>query len=100
MLKIGLSVMVGAVCLLTNSTSGREGNDTLSSIENVTGTSRADSITGNGVSNTLRGVGGNDSLLGGGNDTMNGGTGTDTCNGGDGNADTANASCETVTNVP
>lgn len=95
------------VNLATGSATG-EGSDTLSNVENVTGSSKADNITGNEGNNTLNGSGGNDKLNGvGGNDkligstgddTLDGGTGTDTCDGGTG-TDTA-ANCETVTTVP
>jgi len=54
------------------------GFDTLTSIENLTGSSFADRLTGNGNNNTLRGALGNDLLDGGsGADTMFGGSGND-----------------------
>jgi len=53
-----------------NATDTYGDDDTLESIENVTGTSGADTITGDSGDNTLRG--------GGGNDTINGGGGNDT----------------------
>ncbi|WP_180940855.1 calcium-binding protein [Sinorhizobium mexicanum] len=62
--------------------------DTVRSIENITGGAGADVLTGDGFANrlaggvgndTLRGGGGNDTLVGGaGNDNMDGGTGLDT----------------------
>ena len=63
--------------------------DTLTSIENVTGGAGNDTLTGNGGANVLTGNGGNDALVGnGGNDTLIGGLGNDALNGGGGN-DTA-----------
>ncbi len=53
--------------------------DTLVSIENVTGGSGDDTITSNGGSQTLDGGAGNDTLIGGaGNDVLIGGLGNDT----------------------
>ncbi|HKD29625.1 MAG TPA: calcium-binding protein, partial [Xanthobacteraceae bacterium] len=53
--------------------------DTLSSIENVTGGSGNDTIAGSAVANILIGGAGNDRLNGGaGNDTLTGGAGSDT----------------------
>jgi Ca2+-binding RTX toxin-like protein len=55
------------------------GNDTLDSVENVTGSAFSDTLTGNGVGNVLLGLQGNDFLIGlAGNDTLDGGDGTDT----------------------
>lgn len=52
---------------------------TLTSIEDVVGSSLGDSITGNGVANRLDGGAGNDWLFGGaGDDTLIGGCGSDT----------------------
>jgi hypothetical protein len=63
-----------------------EGADTLSSVENVTGSSLGDSLTGNVAANVLNGIGGGDTLSGGGgNDRENGNGGPDTLNGGGGN---------------
>jgi len=70
---ITLSLMTG-----TASNDGDGGTDTLSGIENVTGSSSADTITGSAGSNTLAGGDGNDTLAGrGGNDTLDGGNGID-----------------------
>src|SRR5262249_58364683 len=53
--------------------------DTLSSIENVTGGSGNDTIAGSAVANILIGGAGNDRLTGGaGNDSLTGGAGSDT----------------------
>ena len=58
---------------------GSAGFDTLTSIENLTGSNFDDTLTGNSNDNILSGGGGNDTLIGGdGNDTLDGGTGTDT----------------------
>lgn len=59
--------------------------DTITGIENVTGSDQIDSITGNAVGNVLLGLGGNDELVGlGGADTLNGGEGADNLIAGDG----------------
>ncbi len=59
------------------------GTDTLSNIENVTGTDFDDAITGSSGDNLLKGNGGNDTLTGaGGNDRLEGGLGSDTLVGG------------------
>jgi len=64
---------------------GGEGSDTLTSIENLVGSSYADTLTGNSGANVLAGGAGNDILNGGaGNDVLIGGTGNNTLNGGDG----------------
>ena len=58
---------------------GDAAGDTLSGIENVTGSAYGDSLTGDGGANTLDGGAGNDSLAGGaGSDSLIGGAGTDT----------------------
>ncbi|MBL8037373.1 calcium-binding protein [Nitrospira sp. CMX1] len=69
---------------------GGSGFDTLSSIENVSGTNFNDTLIGNGASNVLAGLGGHDTLDGrAGNDRLEGGDGNDILTGGDGN-DTLN----------
>lgn len=75
------------VSLITNLTSGADGVDTLTSIENVWGTNNHDdTIVGNDIANQLLGNGGDDILSGrGGNDQIYGGTGNDTIDGGEGN---------------
>jgi Ca2+-binding RTX toxin-like protein len=56
-------------------------SDTLTSIENLTGTGLADTLIGNAAANVLTGGGGNDTLDGqSGADTMIGGTGNDLYN--------------------
>ncbi len=69
------------VDLLLGITSGwRAGNDTLTGIENVTGTGNDDVLIGDNADNVLAGGGGDDLLVGnGGNDTANGGGGFDQC---------------------
>ena len=62
------------------------GTDTLTSIENLTGSSYADTLTGNGLANVLAGSDGIDMLKGNaGSDTLNGGAGADRMFGGSGN---------------
>jgi len=75
------------VSLLAGSATDGWGNtDTLTGIENVSGSALADSITGDGNNNYLSGNQGNDSLAGGdGDDGLNGGAGNDTLDGGAGN---------------
>jgi Ca2+-binding RTX toxin-like protein len=65
---------------------GGAGSDTLTDIENLTGSGFDDTLTGDGNANILIGGGGNDSLYGGeGGDTLNGGDGEGSLFGGDGN---------------
>jgi serralysin len=76
-------------------TSGPGMIETLSGIENATGTSFADRVTGSVTANVLIGLGGDDVIDGGagddnvqgriGNDTVLGGTGNDYVDGGQGN---------------
>ncbi|MDQ3478382.1 MAG: hypothetical protein M3438_04400, partial [Pseudomonadota bacterium] len=64
---------------------GGAGFDTLSSIEDVSGSEFADTITGNASDNFLSGRGGNDVIVGGaGADRLRGGTGADRMTGGTG----------------
>ena len=66
-------------------TGGDAAGDTLSGIENVTGSANADTLTGDGNANMLTGGAGADSLSGGGgNDTLYGGSENDTLIGGAG----------------
>ena len=70
-------------------TDGFDDEDTLSSIENLTGSAHDDLLTGDADPNTLTGGEGDDVLLGlGGDDTLEGGAGEDDIQGGDG-TDTA-----------
>ena len=74
-----------------------QGTDSLSGIENVTGSAQADAITGSGAANdligglgadTLDGAGGDDTLTGGGGaDSLVGGLGTNVLQGGAGDDD-------------
>lgn len=62
---------------------GSSGVDTLTGIENLTGSDFGDTLTGDAAANTIRGFLGNDSLYGGGgNDTLGGGLGDDVLDGG------------------
>jgi Ca2+-binding RTX toxin-like protein len=62
---------------------GNFSDDTLVSIENVTGSQINDTLTGNAGANVLGGWGGNDVLRGGaGDDVLRGGTGADQLEGG------------------
>ncbi|MFT3954565.1 MAG: calcium-binding protein [Piscinibacter sp.] len=74
------------VSLLTNTSAGADGVDTLVDIENLRGSEfYGDLLTGNGDANDIDGMGGNDTLDGGaGNDTLVGGDGDDTMLGGAG----------------
>lgn len=61
------------------------GFDTLSSIENLTGSAFGDQLTGDAGNNVVDGGAGNDNLTGGsGNDTLLGGSGDDILTGGSG----------------
>jgi Ca2+-binding RTX toxin-like protein len=74
------------VNLLTGAGSGGDAaGDTLTGVENLTGSASADVLTGNNGANLLIGGTGNDSLFGGvGDDTLAGGAGADVLNGGEG----------------
>jgi Ca2+-binding RTX toxin-like protein len=62
------------------------GSQTLTRIENVSGTEVKDRLTGNGAANGTFGLDGNDDLFGlGGNDWLDGGAGNDSLVGGLGN---------------
>jgi Ca2+-binding RTX toxin-like protein len=64
-------------------TGGDAAGDTLSGIENVTGSANADTLTGNTAANRLDGGAGNDTLNGGdGDDILRGGAGVDVLIGG------------------
>jgi Tol biopolymer transport system component len=87
------SLFAISLSLIAGTATG-DGADTIVSVENVIGSSKADALTGKSGANVLTGRGGNDRLagssgndllLGGaGNDTLNGGRGTDTCKQGSG----------------
>jgi Ca2+-binding RTX toxin-like protein len=65
------------------------GRDTLSAIENLTGSGFADTLTGSGANNAIDGGFGNDTIgAGAGNDTVTGSAGNDVIDGGAG-TDTA-----------
>ena len=64
---------------------GTAEGDTLTSIENLTGSNHNDFLVGNDLNNVLNGPDGHDTLKGGGGaDTLNGGLGDDTLKGGGG----------------
>ena len=65
---------------------GLADGDTLTNIENVTGSDYADTLTGDETDNLLIGLGGDDTLTGsGGDDNLVGGDGNNTLSGGTGN---------------
>lgn len=73
------------VDLEAGTVTGGQGDDSLTSIENVWGTQWNDTLVGDDNANQLKGRGGNDSLFGGaGDDTLIGGRGRDSFDGGDG----------------
>ncbi len=84
---------------LTAGTATGDGTDTLTGVEEVSGSQHDDTISGDAGPNSLWGGSGNDSILGadgddyldGGNgtDTLDGGNGTDTCKNGE-----SNSNCE------
>ena len=77
-------------------TGGDAQGDTLTAIENLTGSAFADVLTGDANANTLDGAGGNDTLDGAaGNDMLIGGAGGDSLDGGTG-ADTADYSASSA----
>jgi Ca2+-binding RTX toxin-like protein len=70
---------------ITAQATGGSGSDTVSLVENLTGSSYNDRLTGNSVANRLDGGSGNDTLSGGaGNDVLVGGAGIDVLAGGAG----------------
>ncbi len=76
---------VGVQVNLTTGSATGEGNDTLSGIENVSGSSFADSLRGDAGNNVINARGGNDAVNGrAGDDTINGGPGSDELGGGSG----------------
>ena len=96
---------------VTDSVAGRDGTDTLMTIEllqfadgmrtlfPVGGTNGNDTLAGTLYADTLNGYAGNDSINGGaGNDTLIGGLGNDSLNGGDG-IDTASYTGAAAVNV-
>ena len=74
------------VSLVSGTSSGADGSDTLTSIEGIDGSFLYDdSLSGNDSNNDLWGFGGNDTLLGaGGGDFIAGGAGNDSMDGGTG----------------
>lgn len=78
---------VSVSLLLTGAQStGGAGLDTLTSIENLTGSDHADTLIGSALNNVLRGGAGSDTLFGGaGHDELDGEAGADQLRGEDGN---------------
>ena len=67
----------------STATGGSIGTDTLSNIENISGSSQNDTLTGDANANQLWGNSGNDTLVGAaGNDSLRGGQGDDSLDGG------------------
>lgn len=76
-LTAGSAVTVDLSILVAQNTIGA-GTDTLSNIENLTGSNHNDTLTGDAGVNTINGQNGNDSIRGGlGADILNGGSGND-----------------------
>ncbi len=76
----------GVTVDLSAGTATGDGNDTLNSIENITGSDNNDTLTGDSENNIILGGDGNDTIVGGGgNDTLDGGDGTNSITGGAGN---------------
>jgi Ca2+-binding RTX toxin-like protein len=71
------AVTVSLAAAGSQAVSASQGSDTLTELDNLTGSAFGDTLTGNGGANVLNGLAGND--------TVSGGTGNDTLNGGDGN---------------
>jgi Ca2+-binding RTX toxin-like protein len=87
--------------LTTAQATGGAGSDTLTGIENLTGSGFDDVLTGNALANVLSGLGGDDLLEGGlGADILNGGAGSDTASyAGAASAVTVNLSVATAQNT-
>jgi Ca2+-binding RTX toxin-like protein len=79
----GLTAGVSLALDRSFAAAGAAATDSLTSIENIIGTSFADKLAGNGSGNRITGGSGRDTLSGqGGNDTLSGGDNADTLNGG------------------
>ncbi len=82
----GAAAAVTVSLAITTAQSGAEGGDTLSNIENLTGSAHNDTLTGDATPNTIKGGAGRDTLSGGdGRDELFGGDGGDHLSGGNGN---------------
>lgn len=67
------------LALTTQQNTGNQGKDTITGVENLTGSGFADALTGNAGANLINGGAGNDKITGGlGADVLIGGAGTDT----------------------
>lgn len=72
-----------SLAITTAQATGSAGSDTLTGIENLTGSAYADTLTGDAGANNISGGAGNDTLNGGdGNDVLSGDTGADVMAGG------------------
>jgi len=79
----GAAAAVTVALIAGAQATGGSGSDTLSNVENLSGSSHADTLTGDNAVNILTGFNGNDTLDGlGGNDTLLGEIGADTLVGG------------------
>ncbi|MBX9926115.1 MAG: hypothetical protein K2Y05_07135, partial [Hyphomicrobiaceae bacterium] len=75
----GLSSGISADLGTGRASKSSGGSDTLTGIENITGSAYSDTLTGGAGANLLSGSGGNDTLFGSlGSDTLDGGAGNDT----------------------
>ena len=82
----GSSAFVNVNLATGVASNGDATGDTLTSIENLIGSSQNDLLTGNSVANIINGAAGDDTLSGdGGDDTLIGGAGADILDGGAGN---------------
>ncbi len=71
--------MTVSLAITTAQNTVGSGTDTLTNIENLTGSNLNDTLTGNAAANILNGGAGNDTLNGGaGNNSLIGAAGTDT----------------------
>ncbi|MFM1887602.1 MAG: hypothetical protein RL026_2759 [Pseudomonadota bacterium] len=79
------SSVVASLAVTTAQNTGGAGIDTITNVENLTGSGYGDRLTGSGGNNVIDGGAGMDNLVGGGgNDTIIGGAGNDTIDGGTG----------------
>ncbi len=82
----GAGVTVDLAIATPQAIGADQGTDTISEIENATGSAQNDTLKGNQNNNSLTGGAGNDTLEGrNGNDSLTGGDGNDSLEGGTGN---------------
>ena len=90
---------LGATALCDRGTATGEGNDTVTTAENLIGSPSADTLVGNRAANRLEGRAGNDNISArAGDDTLAGGPGADRCDGGTGAETTPR--CESPIAIP